>query len=491
MGEATVTREEFDLVAKNVLAAQDAVKDLAAKSESRQKELLTQAETLVKDAMKAQEPINRAKILGNLANDYSRSGASLMQRALTDRGPDARARRGEVLPAADSAVLEFQRLWDSVLFIAACKNVPGRLTEANLREAVCFNGDNNPSPAGQRLWAAFTSTRDEFARAMATDVEFAGWVPTVFSPRMLNRYTLALKLAGLFEPIDMPHSPYQFPVQWARRSLANSYYGEQTASGTPSTWITAVDQTGLYLTLTAKKCTDFRIVSDEATVESIMAAIPILENDIADFHAWAKEQTLINGDATSSTNHMDSNITRASDIRGQMDGMRRLFLAASCKTDCATNPYTTGVLRGLRTNMGVWGVTPQDTAYVMGVKAYVKALSIAECLTADKIGIAAATWLTGQLASLDGSAVIVSEAMPENLNASGVYDGSTTSKHCYMLVNKRMFVVGNRMGITTKWFDMPYFAAQGLVSHTRFTFAPYQTMSTTNSYGWIGYNIAN
>jgi len=47
--------------------------------------------------------------------------------------------------------------------------------------------------------------------------------------------------------------------------------------------------------------------------------------------------------------------------------------------------------------------------------------------TVDKYG-QFATVLNGELGKIDGIPVIVSEKIRENLNASGVYDGTTTTK---------------------------------------------------------------
>ena len=46
---------------------------------------------------------------------------------------------------------------------------------------------------------------------------------------------------------------------------------------------------------------------------------------------------------------------------------------------------------------------------------------------------------SGELGRFDGSPVIVSEFIPQDLNATGIYDGATETKTVIMLVSKNAF----------------------------------------------------
>ena len=69
-------------------------------------------------------------------------------------------------------------------------------------------------------------------------------------------------------------------------------------------------------------------------------------------------------------------------------------------------------------------------------------LQLDETATLDKFGQAAAI-LQGSIAKIGGMDVIVSGAMTDDLSASGVYDGVTTTKTGYVIVHRPSWVMGN------------------------------------------------
>ena len=58
--------------------------------------------------------------------------------------------------------------------------------------------------------------------------------------------------------------------------------------------------------------------------------------------------------------------------------------------------------------------------------------------------------LSGELAKFDGIPIVISEYARENLNASGVHDGVTTTKTVIYLANRRGHIWGNRSGFQTQ-----------------------------------------
>ena len=100
------------------------------------------------------------------------------------------------------------------------------------------------------------------------------------------------------------------------------------------------------------------------------------------------------------------------------------------------------------------------------------------------------TVLTGELGKYQGIPVIISEHMRENLNASGVYDGSTTDNGAIVLVNHRYFYVGDRRMVTLdaeKWITTDQI---NMVAFRRLDFQPIQAPSTTYSVVALGFNFA-
>ena len=68
-----------------------------------------------------------------------------------------------------------------------------------------------------------------------------------------------------------------------------------------------------------------------------------------------------------------------------------------------------------------------EFAWILSYKAYLLASAFNETKSADYVGLSKVTGLTGVVEVIGGAPVFVSEYVRQDLNASGQYDGSTTS----------------------------------------------------------------
>ena len=91
----------------------------------------------------------------------------------------------------------------------------------------------------------------------------------------------------------------------------------------------------------------------------------------------------------------------------------------------------------------------------MGPRGYYDLLGDSEVTTVEKYG-SGATILNGELARVNGSPVIVSEHVREDLNASGVHDGITTNRSYALAVNRGEWAVGQRMALEVETDDSIY-----------------------------------
>lgn len=308
----------------------------------------------------------------------------------------------------------------------------------------------------------------------------AEWIPTGFSARLWEKVRLETKVAALFEEIPMPTNPFKPPVLLGDMT---AYLVPESTSDevvTTATIPASTPTTGDF-TLTAKRLAARVRVSDEATEDSLVPMMDILKNNIAKAVAYALETAIINGDTAGT--HQDSDTTNAKDARKAWDGLRKLTPSGS-KTDIATFNETT--LRTIRKKMGVYGVNPGNLAWIVGLSGYIQLLGLTGVLTLEKYG-PQATILTGELGKFDGAPVIVSEAIRQNLNASGVYDGATTTKTIVELVNRLAFVRGLRKGFTLQQ-GQDIENGQGiLVAGVRVAFK--NVYASTEAAVGLGYNL--
>jgi hypothetical protein len=199
----------------------------------------------------------------------------------------------------------------------------------------------------------------------------------------------------------------------------------------------------------------------------------------------AEEKAIIDGDTDGT--HQDSDVgASTTDARTAWDGLRKRGLA---NASAATTTSTVANLFAIRALMGKWGLNPADLAFIVGVSAAHDLLVDTNVLTVDKIG-PNATILNGQIASIGGVPVVVSEHVRENLNASGVHDGITTTKTVNLCVNRNEWVMGQRMALDVEVDDSIYRETYQRVA-VAFMREDFQNVgdASTNDDTAVGYNV--
>ena len=317
------------------------------------------------------------------------------------------------------------------------------------------------------------------------------WVPTGYSPELYDRIRLELKVASLHPSINMPTNPYIPPLlltdmtgylvterTGADDTLTSAYRFPESNVGTSN------------FTLTAKKLAGRCVFSEELSEDSIIPIMPMVKRNIVIAIATAIEKAIINGDTAGS--HQDSNVTSATDAQKSWDGYRKCANAGA-KVSIAT--FNGDTLMDVRKAMGKYGVDPRNLAIVTGISGYTQMLNLRDnqnnalVTTLDKYG-PSATIFNGELGRVYGLPIIVSEWVGEDLNASGVYDGTTVTKTIVLIVYKPGFVIGNRRMLTIKSAEEITTDQTVLVATQRLAFAEVYSGASDNIVG-LGYNLTS
>ncbi len=337
-------------------------------------------------------------------------------------------------------------------------------------------------PAQTKLWSQRQGLSSTLRKAMdaATSGEGSEWVPTQLSQNYIEKFRLQAKVAALFDDVPMPSNPFKLP--YAGGLGASNFYliGESTSdspAAPPASTMATGDQT-----LTAKKLKARVLWSDEFDEDSILAVLSILRGEIVVAGAEAVEDCILNGDTTAT--HMDSDVTDSKDRRKIWNGLRDQCPSGT-KASLAT--FNTTNLKSILTAMGKYAINPNDLAIIVGGKGYHNLTGLTEVLTVDKYG-PQATILTGELGKFFGIPIVVSEAIRENLNASGVYDGSTTTKSILIVVNRRGVMLGTRGGVKLTFLSEAQVDQNQLLISFRKALAYRWTPSSTVTTIGLGYN---
>jgi len=327
---------------------------------------------------------------------------------------------------------------------------------------------------------------EELRKALSTGQSSYGaeWIPTGFSSQLLEAIRLELKVEPMFPSINMPTNPYTMPIQTGK---AQGYLIPESTQDDSTRMKTTNAQTGNF-TFTAKKFGARMIWSEEMDEDSIVNVLEFAKAELATAIAEARETAILNGD--DSATHQDANVTSSYDARKAFKGLRYYGLncTSTSKLSFSNAAITTAKMRSMRKLAGKYGVNPNNAFWVVSPNGYIQILNLSEVLTADKLP-EKFTMMNGVLGAIDGSPIVVSEFLFDNLNASGVYDDTTTDRTSLLYVYKPGFWVGNRLTITLKVKEDVETDQIILIGKVRMAFEdPYNALSEPMSI--VGYNVA-
>ena len=277
-------------------------------------------------------------------------------------------------------------------------------------------------------------------KAFGTGVSGGGaeYIETAISSSYIDEYLLEKKVANSFQELPMPTNPFKYPVVkdgTVARIVAEGVSATDSNFGTDALTFDA-----------ANKLVELYNLPEELNEDSAVAFLTLGRAQVLDAQLKALETAILNGDTTAP--HMDSNVTVASDARKAWKGLRKLALANSGNgsiVDFGGAISDTKIDEMLAASCK-FGINPREALFFVSPQGYHQMAALDDVTTVDKFG-AMATILTGYLAAYKGRPIVTSEYIWENLNASGVYDGVTTTKGVMLLVNKTRFYLGRRRPI--------------------------------------------
>ena len=266
------------------------------------------------------------------------------------------------------------------------------------------------------------------------------WVPTGMSNQFIAEFELEKKVATMFRELPMPTNPWELPTQGGRTTARKIAEGA-TISGSNFT-------TGK-ITFTATKLGEYYPIPTELDEDSAPAILALARTEIVEAQIRAREEIILNGDTTAT--HMDNDTAGlGADVAQKVQiGLRKKALVNSA-TITASSAVSKTVLDNMRNAMGKFSNNPRDMAYFFGPTGYNQAVTIDEVTTVEKYG-PSATIHTGALAQYRGVPIITSEAVREDVAATGVNTlaGPNTTGVAY-LTNVKRFYAGIRRPIQTR-----------------------------------------
>lgn len=182
-------------------------------------------------------------------------------------------------------------------------------------------------------------------------------------------------------------------------------------------------------------------------MESAIALLPYLRNQVVFGFSRAVDRATMSGDIQGRTAgaHMDDHLDNFSvrDARTLWNGFRRI--GVNYMTSNGGGAFDGTDLRAARRRMGVYGMVADDLVAWMNTGPLYDLMATTEVLTVDKFGPQAVV-KTGQLASMDGVALIPSEWIPTDLDATSGASTAAGTTTAVVLANVTRFLLG-QLGI--------------------------------------------
>lgn len=298
-------------------------------------------------------------------------------------------------------------------------------------------------------------------------------VPSDLSSELQRRLYLASNLVAFMAPreIDMPTTPYTFPVSTTRPT----FYLEATEN----TAATATDPGTASCVLTAKKLMGEVDLSYELEADSIIPVLPWVQTLLAEAAADATEDALLNGDSTGT--HMDTDTQLIAKAAARAwKGLRRLSIGVSgCQITFTSGGFVVANVGLMRAQMGKYGIDTIKVALVLGVKTYNLLMAWSDLLTMDKAGQYATLFNGAKIQTLWGMPVIVSARCREDVDNTGVNGASGNTYYVATMFHAPSFILGRRKEFMVETDRVITSQTTKVVASFRKAFSPVETPSAT------------
>lgn len=315
-------------------------------------------------------------------------------------------------------------------------------------------------------------------------------IPDQFLAELHMEYEVPTVVRGLFGEVQMTSNTMLAPriTRGGRPYIKGNVTSDNPALYPVSTVTMGQAQ------ITAKGLSTRYILDEELIEDSAVLLLPAMQRMIAKDMRDALEDAIINGDAAST--HQDdianwdirgrwgSNLGGSNDHRRLFTGLRA---AAFDKTDCTLNMSSFDAAKWLELASKMGEFATADKVLIVSPEVmYNHLLGLTEVVTLDKFGPQASI-LTGQLASIFGTPIVMSRFLSDDMNASGKFDNVTKTQSGMLLVARDSWNIFARRGIQIQQEQDITSGAYNMVATERLTFDSLDADATKNVV--FGYNL--
>ena len=267
-------------------------------------------------------------------------------------------------------------------------------------------------------------------------------VATLEARELWQDVNLQTLVAPIIPTFPMPSNPFEVP-----RQLGDVNFFPGTENTATADTALATGRT----TLTAYELVGQVPYSFTLEEDGVIAMLPEIRAGLVRNVAEVLDDIILNADRSRTNNINADGATISASTAGKAhwllgyDGILHLPLVDN--TAQANNhnaAVSDDMFNEIRAKLGKYGARPSQLAWVMDVNTFIRAQSVSQFRTMDKLG-PNATLLTGMLGAVEGIPVIVSEQMTLADADGKITDGaSSNTKGRLLLVNRTQWAQGFR-----------------------------------------------
>ena len=255
--------------------------------------------------------------------------------------------------------------------------------------------------------------------------EAASGLNTIISNSFVDEVSYASQLGDLFDELAVSSGKTVLPIS---KKPAAAVFNTGGFTDTTSLTDTGTGSDGYSfddVTVSAYRLIAGTSLSNDLDEQLVVSLLPQLTKQLAKAHAVAIDKAILLGHGSTDP---------ASGIKGLI-GKENTQTVANLANGFATGTETTGLvgaaterrptpaqLAGLRSNLGAYGQNTNDLAIIVAPDVYYSLIHTTGFTDISEIGSDLATKLTGEVGSIFGIKVVVSDLMPtaESLNVAGM-----------------------------------------------------------------------
>ena len=253
---------------------------------------------------------------------------------------------------------------------------------------------------------------------------------------------LMASVSGLFRQIMMPTTPFHVPYDFGDVSWYRGGANIAPPSSDPAT---------ARQTLTAAELAAMIGWAYELDEDSVLAVLPELRATLVRNASEVLDDVTLNGDTSDDGANINADGATSGSLAGSagqdhylvFDGLLHIPLVDHTSQGNDHNAAVSDdMFNEVRGKLGKYGVRPSDLAFVTDIPTYIRSLSVEKFQTLDKLG-PNATLLTGQLGSVEGIPIVVSEQMLlADTDGKVTSAGNGTDTGRLLIVNRNMYRLG-------------------------------------------------